>query len=118
MATLVDATNPTAPNYTTGGSASESTGATAFNFNSSNNYVGFRFLNEGNGLVNYGWLQVSLGTSFTDSSRSIVGYAYETNGTGITVGNTSTATPEPSSLALLSIGAAGLAAYRRRRATA
>ncbi|MBX7102828.1 MAG: PEP-CTERM sorting domain-containing protein [Gemmataceae bacterium] len=100
--------------FGSGTAGSEATGATAFNLNSSNNFVGFRFLNEGTSQINYGWVQVALGATFTDPARSIVGWAYEDSGAGITV----TPVPEPSSMALLSVGAAGLVAYRRRRQAA
>jgi hypothetical protein len=39
-------------------------GPNAFNFNSRNNYIGFRFFNEATGQVNYGWMQVELGRPF------------------------------------------------------
>lgn len=121
LATLVSATTPGTPNYTANNSgASESSGATAFVLNSSNNYVGFRFLNEGTGLVTYGWLQVSVGASFTDPARSIIGWAYETSGAGIAVGDTgAVAVPEPGTyLAGLAAGALALRAWRRRKAQA
>lgn len=90
--------------------SSESTGATAFNFNSNNNYVGFRFQNEAAGnQVQYGWVQVHLGATFTDPTRAIIGYAYENTGTGINSG----AVPAPGALALL--GLAGIVGGRRRR---
>jgi len=92
-------------NYGTG--TNETTGATAFVFNSSNNIVGFRFFNEATGAVNYGWMRLSLGASF-GSTRSIVDYAYEDTGAGIVAG----AIPGPGAIALL--GLAGLAGRRRR----
>jgi hypothetical protein len=94
--------------------ASETTGPTAATLNSSNNYVGVRFLNEGTTQINFGWVQVALGATLNDPARAIVGYAYEDTGAPITV----TPVPEPSSMALLSVGAAGLVAYRRRRQAA
>jgi PEP-CTERM motif len=97
---------------------SETTGATAFNLNSEGNYVGFHFLNEITGLTNYGWLQVHLGESFTDPSRSIIGYAYENSGGAIFSGPLDPM-PEPSTYALLGItalGALGVRAWRRHKA--
>lgn len=93
-----------------GSGASESTGSTAFNLNSSDNLVGFRFLNEGTATVNFGWVRVILGASHTAAGRGMIEYAYEDSGRGIEAGRV----PTPGSLALLGLG--GLAAVRRRRA--
>lgn len=108
VGTLVDGTST----FTGGVTNPETTGATVFNFNSDNNYVGIRFVNEA--LANqtqFGWVQLHLGASFTDPARAIIGYAYEDTGAGITIAPV----PEPSSLAFLSMGAAGLIARRRLR---
>jgi MYXO-CTERM domain-containing protein len=88
----------------------ESTGSTAMNLNSSENLVGFRFLNEATGQVHYGWMRIQFtGTSFSQP-RAIVEFAYEsTAGASIQAG----VIPAPGALALL--GAAGLLARRRRR---
>lgn len=56
------------------------------NLNSSNNYFGFRFTNESNGLVNFGWMQLQVGANA--GIRSIIGYAYEDSGAAIPVGTT------------------------------
>src|SRR5262249_23516005 len=92
----------------------ETTGSTTFNLSSSNNYIGFRFLDETDNVVKFGWAQLSLDATFQGQPRSIIGYAYENSGGSIVVG--ATAVPEPSSMAWLSRGGAGVAAYRRRRA--
>jgi len=91
-------------------SSIETTGATAFVLNSGNNYVGFRFLNEANGLYNYGWAHFSLGSSFGGQPRTLIDYLYENNGSGII--------PEPSTMALLGVfaaGAVGVRAWRKCR---
>ena len=102
-----------------GSGAGESTGATAFTLNSTNNYVGFRFTEAtlNGGAVTYGWFQLSIGATLT--TRSIIGYAYEnTSGLGIAAGATGVV-PEPSTLALLGVmaaGALGVRAWRGRKA--
>lgn len=84
-------------------------GTTPLNFNSNNNYVGFRFINEANSnQVHYGWMRIALGASASAQPRAIVEYAYESvAGQGITV-------PEPTSIGLLAMGAGGLITRRRR----
>lgn len=77
-----------------------------FFLNSTNNYAGFRFLNENTGQVHYGYLRLSIGGTL--ATRSIIEYAYEdVAGASITV-------PAPGAVALLAL--AGLAGSRRRRA--
>lgn len=102
-------------------------------------YIGFRF-NGGSG-IEYGWARVNMtgdvansapgnrGTlaSVLDARHSggrgidvpgngftLVDYAWADAGTAITAGQT--AVPEPSSLGLLAVGAAGLLLWRKQRA--
>lgn len=80
------------------------------NLNSSNNLLGFRFVNEANGnQIHHGWIRVQFGSA--GGIRSIVEYGYESvAGASIAAG----VVPAPGALALL--GLAGLATGRRRRA--
>lgn len=80
------------------------------NLNSSNNLLGFRFANEANGgQFHFGWMRLSFGA--TAGQRSIVEYAYESVAeTAIPAG----AVPAPGSLALLALGALGIAGRRRK----
>lgn len=104
--------------YSFGRTASiETTGTTAFTLSSSANYIGFRFLNEATGQVDYGWAQISLSSTYNGQPRSVVGYAYENTGTAILVGQT--AVPEPTTTVLLgamAAGAVGVRQWRRRKA--
>ena len=90
-------------------------------FNSSNNYLGFRFLNEAAAnQIQFGWLQISLGATLTDPARAIVGYAYENTGAGIGAGNTgANSVPDEANtlalLALTALGAFGVRAWRERQ---
>ena len=85
------------------------------NLNSSNNYLGFRFVNEANGgLIHFGWIQVEFGATIAD--RAIIGFAYDNVAdTAIGAG----VVPEPSTMALFSVmaaGALGVRAWRKRKA--
>jgi hypothetical protein len=83
--------------------------------NSSNNYLGFRFVNEALGnQVQFGWVQIQFGATLAD--RTIIGYAYENTGAAIGAG---VFVPEPSTMALFSVmaaGALGVRAWRKRKA--
>lgn len=105
-ATMIGAAGPF------GGGVVPTTGFFPFNLSSSDNIVGFRFQNEANSnLTHYGWFRVALGTATNVAPRTVVEYAYESVAdTAIPAG----AIPAPGSLALLALGAAGLAGRRRK----
>ena len=94
----------------------------SFSIDNNQGYIGFR-LDQGSGDYNYGWIHVS---GFTDGNNpkgelSIDGWAYESDvNTAILAGQRSGggpsgAVPEPSGLALLACGAAGIYALRKKR---
>lgn len=88
-----------------------------WNLNSSNNLVGFRFVDPsigGGATTLYGWMRISLSATAGSQPRAIVEYAYENTGAGIQAG-----VPEPSTMALLGVmaaGALGVRAWRKRKA--
>ena len=94
--------------YRPGGTAAP--GTAGITLNSSNNLLGFRFAHEGNGgQIHHGWMRVQFGANPGD--RRIVEYAYEdVAGVSINAG----AIPAPGSLALLALGAIGVAGRRRK----
>lgn len=76
-------------------------------------YIGFRFLIQGN--YHYGWAEVE---RLSSSSGKVLSWAYEdTAYAALKAGSTEplNPVPEPSGLALLASGAAGIVALRRRR---
>lgn len=105
-----------APNTLIGAGSSYGAGGSAntaqWVLNSSDNLLGFRFTNEGTGLVHYGWARLGLSGTIA-GARSVVEYAFESDaGVGILAGVA--VVPEPSSFAMLGLGVAGLLAARRR----
>lgn len=72
-----------------------------------NHLVGFKFLNGANQL-RYGWFKMSVGANY--GVRSIVEYAYDDTGAGITAGTV----PGPAGLAVLALGAVGIRSRRRK----
>jgi hypothetical protein len=75
-------------------------------------FLGFYF--QGTGGPQAGWAEITTGT--TNDSFEVLSYAYETQAnTPIDAGQIA-ATPEPSTMALVVLGASGLMALRRRRA--
>jgi hypothetical protein len=91
---------------------------TEFGWNKSG-YLGFKFLS--NGRTQFGWAHVALprtGPPTSFFAPSISKWAYDTvPGQTIEAGQTS-AIPEPSTLSLLALGAAGLAVLRKRKLAA
>lgn len=77
-------------------------------------YVGLQF-DDGAGTVNYGWAEITLDAFGAGQTIELNAYAVEmTPDQAIEAGATSSI-PEPSTLGLLALGAAGLAAHRRRK---
>ncbi len=72
-------------------------------------YLGFRLTTNTGAGPYYGWMQVNF--SNTGSAGSIIDWAYDTSGAGITVGTI----PEPSATALLGLATSITLLGRRRR---
>ena len=92
-----------------GGNGNSGPGIDFQNFVTGPNYLGFRF--ESAGQLLYGWAEIDIFGGDLQISR----WAYEdVAGRGIHVGSISSV-PEPATLALLGLGAAGLLAFRNRK---
>lgn len=78
-------------------------------------YLGFEFNSHGGD--HFGWIALSIYGKFpTHLSVHLGDYAYETvPGQTIDAGQTTSAVPEPGTLALLALGATGLAALREKK---
>ena len=83
-----------------------------FNTTTPTGYVGVQF--DFNGSTVFGWIGVTVDgdVSVGDAAITVTGFAFESNGGPIQAGQT--AIPEPSSVGLLALGAAGLASRRRK----
>jgi hypothetical protein len=107
-----------AGNFYGSGSSAAGAAQAQWNLNSSNNLIGFRFVDPsigGGATVLYGWMRISLGATPGGQPRAIVEYAYENAGASIGAG----VVPEPTVMALLSVmatGALGVRAWRKRKA--
>ena len=77
-------------------------------------YLGVEFTDPSNRTqTDYGWIQAST-TVNPSETIEVAGWAYDNSGAAIAAGQT----PEPSFVALLGLGAAGLALFRHRKARA
>ena len=77
--------------------------------NNQTNYFGVSFNKESDSEKVFGWIQL---VRLSGGSGKVIAYGYEDDGTGIKAG----AVPEPvAGLALLALGAAGIARYKRKR---
>ncbi|MFM9956522.1 MAG: hypothetical protein ACKVZJ_00460 [Phycisphaerales bacterium] len=84
---------------------------TPLNLNSSNNGIGFRFINELTGnQVHYGYLRFSVSSSASSQPRAVVEYYYES-----TPGFALNIFPSPGTGAIVVVGSAALVGRRRAR---
>ena len=96
--------------FSSGEAGIETGGSTKFNLSSTQNLIGFQFVNEATGQTHYGWMRMQLWKGPGVQPRAIVEYAYESvAGASINAG----LIPAPGALALLAC--AGLMSVRRRR---
>jgi hypothetical protein len=77
----------------------------------SNGFLGLRF-GDGLGNFNYGWAEISIDAN---ADVTLSRFAYDTVVNEQILAGQTSSVPEPSSAALLVLGAAGMAAYRKRR---
>ncbi|HUN80670.1 MAG TPA: PEP-CTERM sorting domain-containing protein [Phycisphaerae bacterium] len=97
---------------TYGSGSAVTAGADAHILNSDQNLVGFRFVESTLTCgTAYGWMRVSLSGGLATQPRAITEYAYDDTCAPIGAGVTS---PEPTTLGLLGLGAAGLLLRRRK----
>ena len=97
------------PNQTSGDFYDDSPVQGAWETVGETNCFGFSFKDEGSATTLYGWAEVK---RLAGCEGSLLGWAYDDTGGAIQVG---AGVPEPSTLALYALGAAGVAACRRRR---
>lgn len=90
--------------------------------NSDDNLVGFSFQDPGinGGAVTYGWARIDIpntgGSQAAAAAVRITEWAYDDAGASIALGQTAAvAVPEPTTLPMLALGAAGVLAHRRRK---
>ena len=81
-------------------------------------YLGLRFQLADGGPQFYGWIGVDI-TDASNLAGQVTGFAYQDSGAAIRAGELETpggtGVPEPVGLGSLAMGAAGIAAFRRRR---
>jgi hypothetical protein len=82
----------------------------------SEGYFGFEFTRGASTF--FGWAKLATFTYDNEAKIELISYAYDnTPGTPITTGAQASPAPEPSTIALFALGAAGICAVRRRRLT-